>query len=700
MLTLLKVIVSTCSIGTALPLHHSAWDRVSVLSCAINLTQVLWDFEVEPGFYNQLCGYEPAFGSWSHCIHEQLQEVSDESTFVKSLDYINQCCSLASGNDSQSMTLEQYYSSLNNASHYVRRVPPNPNFKVWYPVAIEPITRRRINSAYHSFLINLDNSNDYALWLTWYFLIIMGVAALLMIPGVKPWLFKCTTVNQIRGYLFLPTLTQTHAAYLPYKWITGLVPTRFESLLVLGFLLLHGFLLCYNYKIDPYNSIFKSHQLQWLRQVADRTGILSFAHFPLIVVFSTRNSLLEHLTGFKYTTFIVLHKWIGRSMVIDALLHGLTYALYAQMTRSIGIFGQQDFWRIGVFAAYLSVFICIFSMGLLRRNYYETFLYLHMALAALFFYCCWVHVKSFGWEGWIRVSVAFWLLERLLRLKSILKFGIATAKLELVGPDLFKVLIPRPDNWSTQPGQYVFLYFLQPAVICWQSHPFTFVDLDQELLIVIRAKEGATQRVLTDLIRKGGRAQIKVLVEGPYGAPSPLPRFQDTLLLCGGSGIPGPLAYALQQAQPLASAPQRQNLRVVIVNRGADILEAFMDPLIRLRHLNVDLQINITGPQTKLPSLSTPRRYGSTTAGTEGGTPNKIRNLQEILSSAHFYYGRPKVNEIVTNIVSGSRSLAICCCGPPAFVDSTRNYVAGIIGTSDRNNNSCMIEYFEEYQTW
>ncbi|GAV50882.1 hypothetical protein ZYGR_0AD00650 [Zygosaccharomyces rouxii] len=705
MMVLLSAMVFMWSISAALSLQHSAWERVSVLSCAINLTQIPWDFESEPGFYNKLCDYEPAFGSWSHCIHEQLLDVANESTFVKSLDYINQLCSLVDGDDRHGVTLEKYYSSLHNASHYMRPVPSDPKFKAWYPVEIDSATRRRLNSAYYSFLINLDNSDKYALWLIWYFIIIMGVAALLMIPGVKPWLFKFTTVNKIRGDFILPTLTQTHAAYLPYKWATGLVPTKFESLLVLGFFLLHGFLLFYNYKIDPYNMIFKSHQLQWLRQVADRSGILSFAHFPLIVVFSTRNSILEHLTGFKYTTSIVLHKWVGRSMVIDAFIHGIAYILYAQETESIESLSQQDFWKIGVLAAYVAIFLCIFSMGFLRRSYYETFLYLHIVLALFFFYCCWAHVKRFGWEKWIHVSIAFWILERLLRLKSILRFGIASAKLELVGPDLFKVLVPRPANWSCQPAQYVFLYFLQPACICWQSHPFTFIDLGQEVLIVIRAKQGATQRVLTDLIHKGGRSQLKVLIEGPYGASSPLPRFQDTLLLCGGSGVPGPLAYALNMAQPLASAPQRQNLHIVIVNRGVDILEAYMDPILRLKHLNVDLQIHITGSQTKQLTSGTPQQYGSTAVANPGwGSASKIQNLQEVISSARIHYGRPNVSEVIANIAGESRSLAICCCGPPAFVDLTRNYVAETIGTSvrnnRRNNNSSMIEYFEEYQTW
>lgn len=682
---LLRIIVSLFFLmNTAFSLRKSAWERVSVLSCAIKLRQVPWDFESKPGFYTQLCSYEPAFGSWSSCIHEQLQEVADESAFVKSLECVNQLCSLA-GLD-HSVTLESYYTSLNNASDYIQHMPSDYNSKIWYPVSMEPVTRRRFNDAYYSFLVNFDNSNLYGLWLLCYFIIIMGIASLLMIPGVKLWLFRFNTVNKIRGNFFLPTLAQTHASYLPYKWMTGLVPTKLESLLVLGFFLLHGFLVCYNYKIDPYNCISKSYQAQWLRQIADRTGVLSFAHLPLIIIFSARNNILEHLTGFKYTTFIVLHKWIGRSMVIDAVVHGIAYSQLAQLTGTSRIFKPQLFWKIGVVAAYVSVIICILSMGLLRRHCYETFLYLHIALAAVFFYTSWVHIKTIGWQNWIYASVALWILERLLRLKSILKFGIVRAKLELIGPDLFRVSIPHPPNWpTTKPAQYLFLYFLQPATVSWQSHPFTFVDHDQHILIVVKAKTGATRLVLNHLIRCGGTAQLNVLLEGPYGASSPLPRFQDTLLLCAGSGIPGPLSYALKMARPLATAPQRQNLHLLIVNRGTDIIQAFADPLIRLNQLNLDLQINITRPQTNA-------QYGSTFSTTQ--------NLKRLISSAQFHQDRPNVNEIINNILQHSRSLAICCCGPPAFVDLTRNHVARMIQSNDMNNTNCLIEYFEEYQTW
>lgn len=656
---------------------HGDWPSVSVISCAIHLNKLRWDFDAGSGFYDTLCGYEPAFESWTNCIYEQLQEVADEIAFKKSLDNINECCLYVDATRPR-ITLVEYYSALHNASQHIRPEPEQRRVSLWYPVEVQAVTRRRLSEAYYFYMSNFDDSGVYGKLLCWYFVAVMGLAALLQIRWVKPWLLKFSGINYIRGKYVLPTLTQTHAGYVQKGWAAGLVPTKLETLMLTGYLLIHTVALCYNYRIDPYNMAFHSHLLQWLRLIADRSAILSFAHFPLIILFSTRNSILEHWTGFKYTTFIVMHKWVGRFMVIDATLHGAAYALFSEITKTRSISNQELYWKAGVIAIYISFIICLLSLGCFRQNHYEMFLYTHITLAIVFFYFCWLHVKDFGWTSWIYASVALWILERLQRLRSIVRFGIARAQLELVGTDLIKMKVPRPRNWQSKPSQYVFVYFLHP-LICWQSHPFTFIDLGDELFLVIRAKRGATDIIRKELVRKGGHASVKVLIEGPYGSSSPLQRFEKSLFLCGGSGLPGPLAYALKMGQPLALEPST-TLHIVVVTRGLDILQAYMDQLSQLKHLNVDLQLYLTGAHK--PS------YGSIDSGD--------KQLLDHIDFATIHWRRPNVGFIIRSLIQETPSLAICCCGPPTFVDATRNLVAE---TVLHNPTNC-AEYFEEYQTW
>ncbi|AQZ10312.1 (ZYRO0G07392g) [Zygosaccharomyces parabailii] len=674
---LVLVLVLVIGQAQATRLKHSEWERVSVLSCAIHFSELDWAFKDGDGFYDKLCDYEPAFGSWVSCIHEQLLEVADENAFKRSLANINECC-LYDATERRPRTLEQYYSSLHNATQHMKQEPAQPEVLLSYPVKMQTVLRRRLNNAYHSYLRNFDDSGVYGGVLCWYFVAMMGLAAALQIAWVKPWLFRLPGVSYFRGKYILPTLTHNHAGYVQNGWAVGLVPTKLETLMLSGYFLVHTFALCYNYHIDPYNMVFPSRFLQWLRLVADRSAILSFAHFPLIVLFSTRNSILEHWTGFKYTTFIVMHKWIGRCMVIDAIMHGVAYKVFAEITDTIDSTNQQLYWKTGVLALYIGGIICLLSLGRLRQNHYETFLYIHIALAALFFLFCWLHVKEFGWKSWIYVSVGLWVLERFQRVRLILRFGIAKAQLELIGTDLIKMKVPKPHNWHSQPSQYVFIYFLRPT-ICWQSHPFTFIDMGDELLVVIRAKKGATEFVRKELVRQGGRTSVKVLIEGPYGLSAPLHRFNQSLFLCGGSGLPGPLAYALKMGQSLAQEPNK-SLHIVVVTRGLDILQAYMDLLARLKYLNVDLQIYLTGSHK--PS------YGS--------IDSTEKQVFDHIDFATIHRRRPDVGSIIKSLVQDSPSLAICCCGPPTFVDMTRNLAADMA----LNNPTNRAEYFEEYQTW
>lgn len=109
--------------------------------------------------------------------------------------------------------------------------------------------------------------------------------------------------------------------------------------------------MAYGYEYDPENIIFKSRRVQVARYVADRSGVLAFAHFPLIVLFAGRNNFLEYISGVKYTSFIMFHKWLGRMMFLDAMIHGSAYTSYTVANKTwatsktdyIGNSGWQHF---------------------------------------------------------------------------------------------------------------------------------------------------------------------------------------------------------------------------------------------------------------------------------------------------------------------------------------------------------------------
>lgn len=72
---------------------------------------------------------------------------------------------------------------------------------------------------------------------------------------------------------------------------------------------------------------FPSETKQVLRYVSDRTGIISFANFPLIWLFGMRNNVVMWLTGWDFGTFNKFHRWVARVATLQAVIHSVGYTI-------------------------------------------------------------------------------------------------------------------------------------------------------------------------------------------------------------------------------------------------------------------------------------------------------------------------------------------------------------------------------------
>ncbi|CAD6647570.1 XXYS1_4_G0032900.mRNA.1.CDS.1 [Saccharomyces cerevisiae] len=371
--------------------------------------------------------------------------------------------------------------------------------------------------SYHGFYANYDISHTYGGIICAYFVGVMILASILHYLSYTPFktaLFKQRLVRYVRRYLTLPTIWGKHASSFSYLEIfTGFLPTRSEGVIILRYLVLHTVFLAYGYQYDPYNLIFDSRREQVARYVADRSGVLEFAHFPLIVLFAGRNNFLEFISGVKYTSFIMFHKWLERMMFLDAVIHGAAYTSYAVFYKDRAASKEETYWKFGVTA----------------------------------------------------------LFKKPARL------------------------------WRAKPGQYVFVSFLHQLYF-WQLHPFTVLDSvskNGELVIILKEKKGVTRLVKKYVCRNGGKASMRLAIEGPYGSSSPVNNYDNVLLLTGGTGLPGPIAHAIKLGKTSA-ATGKQFIKLVIAVRGFNVLEAYKPELMCLEDLNVQLHIYNTMKVTAL----------------------------------------------------------------------------------------------------
>ena len=66
---------------------------------------------------------------------------------------------------------------------------------------------------------------------------------------------------------------------------------------------------------------------QYGRYIADRTGIIATANFPLIWLFGLRNNTLMWLTGWDIGTYNNFHRWVARVATVEAIVHSVVYTI-------------------------------------------------------------------------------------------------------------------------------------------------------------------------------------------------------------------------------------------------------------------------------------------------------------------------------------------------------------------------------------
>ncbi|QLG71535.1 hypothetical protein HG535_0B05780 [Zygotorulaspora mrakii] len=662
-----------------------SWQSNSVLGCGVYLSKMQWMYESSSNFYSSICAYEPALGSWSTCIHDMLNDrMPNERDIIyeKTLTNVKDICQLGNKKFAEELTFERYNASRNNASRYLCGDDDTyMNSPLTCPVKVDKAMRDRIGNAYHYYSSNFDNSSKYGSMTYVYFIVVVLISCAFKVcktSALSRSILKYRFINLVRGYLVLPTLFGKHASHLETNWLcTGLIPTTFESLMILGYTLISATTLAVKYQLDPFNFLFPSKWLQFIRLLADRSGIIAIIQVPLIILFSTRNNIVECLTGFKYTTMIMLHKWIGRVMILEACIHSIAYALYATLLHSYKASADEAYWKFGVIAMTSCVGLLVLSMGIIRKCTYETFLYIHILLVIVFFYTYFKHVESFGFGSTIYFPLSLWVIERILRVVRILRFGYLKARIQLIDDDLLRITIQLPScqkQKAFEPGQYIFLYFMQPSIF-WQSHPFTVIHSNNELTLVVKPKKGATNTMLKKVRQVNGFLEINVLVEGPYGSRSAINKSDRLLFLAGGTGIPGPLSHAIE----LGKRQSKRTIDLVITVRELDILKAYRSELLLLEHLPVHLVIHLTN------SITT-TTYSST---------EETEIITKLKSFATIRNGRPDVEKLINESLNNG-PLAIVCCGPASFVDQTRDFVAKVTV----ENPSAPVEYLEEYQCW
>ena len=407
------------------------------------------------------------------------------------------------------------------------------------------------------------------------FLIPILSSLLRFVPFPKTW------VSRFNSYFDYPsTLGSYHSRPLPYD--IGNAPTRGQALFIFYLIAVNVILSSVGYNSAQPNTWYPDRTNEISTYVTNRLGVLSFANLPLLLLYSGRNNVLLWVTNWSHSTFLLLHRWVARICVLQAILHSIIFLQIYTVNDDSGTYTAESklaYWYWGIIATLAFSILIPASILTFRRLFYEAFLIVHIVLSVLVIVGCYYHIiyrftHQWGYETWLYVAIAVWGFERVVRVLRIARNGIQHAKITVIDDDYLHIDIPH-----ARANGHVYLYFPTLTWRVWENHPFSvagsMLRADEESQHLVEEtspnKQGSdldidlkdstnqvTKRVsshevgasffvrtlsgTTALLRH--RQTVPVLIEGSYGHHPDLGSYSRLVCITGGVGITGIIPLA------------------------------------------------------------------------------------------------------------------------------------------------------------
>lgn len=685
--------------------YHKDGFSVSVCSSLISKKAAYFNATLDKVGYCNV-NNQPALGSMASCI-TRLPWKNSVQNFMDSCKKYD-------------LTYEQFHAALENATNYFNNYTNDPDYspKKYYPRPIK-IGQKAIVGGWHSAIgrfMNYSRSSWYGVALVCYWMLVILLSGFINLlyfiaPGTIK-LMKGKVVNTYRKYLTLPALfKKSHAHHRQcFRVIQVLFPSRLESFLVFVFFVLTLFFCSFNYAHDSPNLYWpKSESAEIGRKIADRTGLIVMYLIPQQILFAGRNNFLIWISGWSFSRFVIIHKWLSRFAFLLVMVHAVGMTYNGKGVGKYEVRNEEPYVRWGYVALVAAAVIMFQTLRVFRRSNYELFLLFHIILAVFWIAGGWIHTADAGMEQPFYAAVAIWVFDRVVRIARMVLFGVRDAHVKLVSNETLKVKISRPAFWVPQPNNFAFITFFR-ATCFWQSHPFTIIDSVEEkntITFCVKVKGGMTHGLYQYLSKQPDQsAVIKCSVDGPYGYRSSVNRFENILLLAGGNGIPGLFAEAFDIVK---RGMQKDSIKLYWVIRHYRSIEWFYSELMSLKNTSVQVVVYVTQPDV---GVTEPIVLGALDSASEEEeieeeeeqekksetheSNDYIRVLRKKFPFVDFREGRPDMDALVKEeMAQTSGPLGIMSCGHGSMMDDIRRTVANNLDVSSHR-----IELYEELQSF
>ncbi|RAH67908.1 ferric reductase family protein [Aspergillus aculeatinus CBS 121060] len=505
----------------------------------------------------------------------------------------------------------------------------------------------------------------------------------------------------------------------------GTLPSRFHALLL-------TFVVALNVILCTMTIPFGLKESTVAMQIRNRTGYMATANlFPLFVM-AGRNNPLIALLRVSFDTWNLLHRWLGRIVVLEALAHVVAWEV--PKVQDYGWKGMlatlsKPFMFNGLMCMVALLIILVQSPSPIRHAFYETFLHLHIALACIALGFVWHHVYRYSCKFYLYAAVAFWACERLARFLILLHRNFrsgtrTTAYVEVLPGDTMRITLHVARPWRFSPGQYLFLCV--PSVGGWTSHPFSIAwagdpsaaarslteksssdhlsqdTTSQSISLLIRRRTGFTDKLFkTALTHQHSHRstlsysddpmatsssflepqttpplRVSALAEGPYGNLHTLDSYGTVLLIAGGVGITHCLPFIPHLLKGYTSGTvSARRITLVWVVQSPEHLEwirPWMTEVLAMEDRRAVLRVKVFVTRPRSP-----------------------REIKSPSATVEMFAGRPDVQTVVGMEAAGQvGAMGVMCCGNGGLSDEVRRACRAVL------ERGTVVEYIEESFTW
>jgi hypothetical protein len=486
----------------------------------------------------------------------------------------------------------------------------------------------------------------------------------------------------------------------------GTIPSRFHTILITMFLI--G-----NIVYCAYLDYSRENQYSVIAELRGRTGVMSVVNMVPLIIFAGRNNPLIAILQISFDTYNLLHRWIGRMIVLQVLVHTLCWAIVKHAAA-----GWSGMWHMmtddpfigwGTVGTTAMIILAIQALSPIRHAFYETFLNIHIILAFCAFLGTWIHCKvaNLPTVRWIEAILILWLVERSYRLLRLAynnyakKEGMTRVSVEAMPGEACRVTFHLPKYVKINPGTHAYVRFA--GVNPWESHPFSIAwvehkpkngsplptsekdasvttlrerELMTDASFIIQAQTGMTRRLYETAMLHGANTLVmKGALEGPYAGHHSLDSYGHAVLFAGASGITHQISYVqhlLQGFNDMTVATRRITLIWII--RDSEQLEwvaPWMNIILAMPQRREILRVKLFVTRPKNP-----------------------REIQSVSRTVDMTPGRPNVKLLLNNEVREQKgAMCVTVCGPGGLADNVREAVRDV-------QELGVVDFVEESFTW